>query len=432
MENHLIINKDFYDRLQKDEKYIEILNLYGYENAKDFMNKIIKRINDEYSNDFYINDFTTTDEKKYGIFNGYVSGNFSFYEEIIVSFHTFEIGSRDTIINQNLLPLVKSKVLENPFFLINEKIKKIYLLTAFNNTKRPYNKDKNKVNATLQKMVNCLNTINFDVISIFPIDGLLTHNKYSNLAEFDNHISSISTTNENSPITINGNNIIFDIKDGHQGNDYKYYAMHYYTALMLNNNYNYDMSKVIEKAGQTDQILAVKKFLDFINESQLVLSNDDFIEDNYYIESSEKLDDSVFDVTRKPEIFPTKNGKKYKTYKDVKDKKINKVDFLCDCHDDRHDYFISSRTNRNYIEGHHIIPMKNQESYWEKFKKNLDVVQNISPLCPKCHRQVHNGTAEEKLVILRKIFEKNSQSLKELDSSLTIENLMEYYNIFRM
>ena len=48
------------------------------------------------------------------------------------------------------------------------------------------------------------------------------------------------------------------------------------------------------------------------------------------------------------------------------------------------------KDGNDYVEGHHIIPMKQHYRY-ELRGKNIDHVSNISVLCPNCHMKIHHG-----------------------------------------
>ena len=82
--------------------------------------------------------------------------------------------------------------------------------------------------------------------------------------------------------------------------------------------------------------------------------------------------------------------------------------------DARHTTFLSKGVN--YVEGHHVVPMFQQKN----FTFNLDDVENITSLCPSCHREMHSS--DDKSGILSKIYRvnlvfmsKNSISLDELN-----------------
>lgn len=82
--------------------------------------------------------------------------------------------------------------------------------------------------------------------------------------------------------------------------------------------------------------------------------------------------------------------------------------------DKTHKTFLSKGVN--YVEGHHVIPMFQQKN----FSFTLDDVDNITSLCPSCHREMHSGDDKEK--ILSRIYEvnvafmvKNTISLNDLE-----------------
>lgn len=76
-----------------------------------------------------------------------------------------------------------------------------------------------------------------------------------------------------------------------------------------------------------------------------------------------------------------------------------KSNYKCEA-DPSHKTFLTSN-NLNYIEKHHLIPMK----YYFYFKDyTIDHSFNIYTLCPTCHRQIHFGTKEDKRSIIEKLF----------------------------
>lgn len=75
--------------------------------------------------------------------------------------------------------------------------------------------------------------------------------------------------------------------------------------------------------------------------------------------------------------------------------------------DKEHFTFISN--DKNYTEGHHLIPMFEQKN----FDFNLDIVDNIVTLCPNCHREVH--LADNKKKILELLYQKKYNFLDKND-----------------
>ena len=74
--------------------------------------------------------------------------------------------------------------------------------------------------------------------------------------------------------------------------------------------------------------------------------------------------------------------------------------YTCLC-DASHTTFTAARTRSQYMEGHHLIPMKAQDD----FDYSIDVYANIVCLCPTCHRLLHHGIKEEKKPALNHLFD---------------------------
>jgi len=73
----------------------------------------------------------------------------------------------------------------------------------------------------------------------------------------------------------------------------------------------------------------------------------------------------------------------------------------------------------NYLEGHHIIPISNIDS----FDFDLDVENNIIAVCPNCHRKIHLAKNKIKYEMIEKIF--NETQIKSLNISQ--QNLLNLY-----
>ncbi len=88
-----------------------------------------------------------------------------------------------------------------------------------------------------------------------------------------------------------------------------------------------------------------------------------------------------------------------------------------------HNTFTSDVTGMNYVECHHLIPMKNQDS----FQNSLDVPGNIVALCPNCHRLFHHAKNDEKVKLIRKFHQERENKLRDFGIPITIDNLINYY-----
>lgn len=83
----------------------------------------------------------------------------------------------------------------------------------------------------------------------------------------------------------------------------------------------------------------------------------------------------------------------------IKIQSIESAGYLCEINSE-HTTFTARSTGKQYMEGHHILPMKIQD----KFNKSLDVYANVICLCPICHRMLHYGIEAEKNTVLDKIY----------------------------
>lgn len=132
-------------------------------------------------------------------------------------------------------------------------------------------------------------------------------------------------------------------------------------------------------------------------------------------------------------VAVTYNGQGKKVFKTQKKYKINSIilhNFLCGCNNISHIYFTSNTTKKNFLEGHHMIPLEYQHQYWNEYKINLDCTQNIIPLCPHCHSKIHYATVGEKNEILGEIFYKYKEKLKDIDPRITLSKFASFYNVY--
>ncbi len=91
--------------------------------------------------------------------------------------------------------------------------------------------------------------------------------------------------------------------------------------------------------------------------------------------------------------------------------------FVCQV-DANHATFTSK--GNNYVEGHHVIPMFQQKNY--AFK--LDDVDNVSSLCPNCHREIHSS--DDKTQILQKLYNLNKTYMSA--NSIDLRDLYKMYS----
>lgn len=89
--------------------------------------------------------------------------------------------------------------------------------------------------------------------------------------------------------------------------------------------------------------------------------------------------------------------------------------------DPSHRTFTSAAYRMPYMEGHHLIPLKQQDY----FEYSLDVYANIFSLCPICHRLLHHGVLSEKKPVWQKLFNERKERLEESGIRLGAKEFME-------
>jgi 6-pyruvoyl-tetrahydropterin synthase len=97
--------------------------------------------------------------------------------------------------------------------------------------------------------------------------------------------------------------------------------------------------------------------------------------------------------------------------------------FKCEV-DSYHHSFTSKKYGRQYVEAHHLVPMKDQ---WRFPEASLDVHANIVALCPNCHRLLHHGLDKEYNDILRILLESRQKRLTKCGIKIDFEQLIRMY-----
>lgn len=89
----------------------------------------------------------------------------------------------------------------------------------------------------------------------------------------------------------------------------------------------------------------------------------------------------------------------------------------------KHTTFISELSGKQYVEAHHLIPMKFQKN----FTQSLDVPENIIILCPNCHRAIHCGNKNLKNKMLKIFYNEKCKALKNKNIEISYDSLCEMY-----
>ena len=98
------------------------------------------------------------------------------------------------------------------------------------------------------------------------------------------------------------------------------------------------------------------------------------------------------------------------------------ANYSCE-YDITHCTFISKITGYNYVEAHHLIPMRFQD----KFEKSLDIPENILILCPNCHRKLHHADFKSIQEVLKNFYYARYKALENNGIFVTLEEVIKMY-----
>lgn len=430
----LYIKKEFINSIEDN---IEIIISQGYDTPEIFLKAIIDTLNSEY-NFFEILDYELCNNdpecKQYSQYSAFVSGDDLPYDKVVIFFTPISTKIGDVIIEQSIMPTIYTQMCEDLNFLIDNKYKKIAVLTSKinKNNYAPINYNK------LQMDVNSLNTLNIDVIAFFKIANLSTDTKFNSLEEYldmSNYLQrKMSSNSQFQYLTLKDGVLYGNCTSDHiKGQFTKSFCFRFLTAIFSGKHeYKYDISNIKNLFDKlNNQFLNLDKFINYVNSHSIFISSDIISPgDNDIVIMDDILDEeNLEDISRTPErALDTSGRMRFKVQKRIKDNVLHDAQYLCKCHDHLHFYF-ESIDNHNYIEGHHLIPMNRQEEYYLDRQVNLDNKYNIIPLCPNCHCQIHFGSRKARLEIITKLFLQNEYQLKKLNTDITLQLLASYYNI---
>lgn len=125
-----------------------------------------------------------------------------------------------------------------------------------------------------------------------------------------------------------------------------------------------------------------------------------------------------------PKPTPVKRGNRKSWPRDPAISKgaLIRANYMCE-NNVNHITFTSKTSGQNYVEAHHLIPMKLQSD----FENSLDVTGNILSLCPTCHSIFHHATYEEKAKIIEKLYIDRIDQLKVHGINISLEDLKQSY-----
>lgn len=453
----LYLSREFLNSLNFDEKVRKTMRIYGFNNSVDFLEGLKLLLSSKYDfiNINEIKEYDKKHKKNFHMYNGFISGDIGEYDEIIISLSVMKDGKLGNVfVTQQIVPMITSMLSKNMSFLVNKKIKKIAVLTTHLSQKMTPLANKIIGNDNTGSMIiKILNVLGFDVVEFFPIKNSNVGSFYSSLDEFIDHSNFINQSKKmntkHSHVNLNQDSVVVSFHENEkvEGQTIKFVLLKALAAIHLSDGKYIDMSGLIartdniNKKGPAENVAIVDAYSKhfFKNGLSTGLISRNLESDIIYetsipeleYKSPEKPSIYVQEYLRKPEYAYNSGGKQvFKTYRDKKLESFELHNYMCSCHDESHNYFISSSTSRNYVEGHHMIPMEYQEEYWRESGINLDSTINIIPLCPNCHQKIHKAIKSERIEIIIDVYRKYEKTLKSLDLELSIEKFASLYNVY--
>ncbi|MDE6441999.1 MAG: HNH endonuclease [Clostridia bacterium] len=158
-------------------------------------------------------------------------------------------------------------------------------------------------------------------------------------------------------------------------------------------------------------------------------------DDQEYNEAIADIDDSNINLeisknahTVEPQIGKCGNRKQYSKNPLLGKCAIKLADYKCQMATD-HSSFLSGKTRKPYMEAHHLIPICFQQEMWDKYRVNIDCVENLISLCPTCHKAIHYGAKEVKIQLLEELYKMCTPKYRSIGLNISLKEMKDLYDI---
>lgn len=200
-------------------------------------------------------------------------------------------------------------------------------------------------------------------------------------------------------------------------------------SYFLYNNQNFNINLIDEPTEQEKTEMVNEKIIvsSFIDEEE---NESDYIDKVDSIDEKNINEDVCADAYKVEPVAVTKFDKKrrFRTNPLLGKIAIKKSYYQCE-KDFQHKTFISKKTNKSYMEAHHLIPVCFQKDMWEKYQVNIDCVENLVSLCPTCHKAFHFGSNQVKSEMIDYMYRICAPKYNAIGLNISVEEIKELYNI---
>ena len=205
--------------------------------------------------------------------------------------------------------------------------------------------------------------------------------------------------------------------------------------LSSEQQFSKDLGMLLTAYNTLNVIRGKETVFDFF--ANLLLGDDGYVEEleEVYVESiveeSKKLSEKQIANIVEQEPQPAKSKVKTMEGREIypRDARVAAAallssNYVCAANED-HLLFVSKVRGMPYLECHHLIPVSAQD----QFGFSLDCIDNIAILCPSCHRLIHHGVDEQRLPLLRKLYDSMKSGLEKMEIGISFEELKALYKI---
>ncbi|MFW6016747.1 MAG: HNH endonuclease [bacterium] len=190
--------------------------------------------------------------------------------------------------------------------------------------------------------------------------------------------------------------------------------------LIHNSLYEDLKQKIIKQANKNNKFILKSNRKIYLREWQYTKFDEEDEVSNY-----KDIDSSYpWEGEATPQPKPKKEVKKkyvYRTNPELKKRAFINDNYECQF-DQEHKWFVSSVTGKNYVEGHHLIPM----GFQDYFDVSLDVLGNIITLCPLCHKRIHHSL--NIIEIVKRLYQIKKKNLEGYGLFISEKELIDLYN----
>ena len=180
-------------------------------------------------------------------------------------------------------------------------------------------------------------------------------------------------------------------------------------------------TKLIDNTNSTPvfYINLEEEFESFLNDSINNLKNDNNFKIDYSISENEVSSKDFIDLPKPiSKSLSTLTKENTTRVQLVINNAFKIANYKCEV-DKNHTSFISRKTNQQYLEAHHLIPLFLQDN----FSWSLDVESNIVSLCPNCHKLLHLAKDDERFKIIKLLLNNRRERLKNSHLHINFEDL---------